>query len=31
MEDAFGLQIDAGEILEVKTIGQMVGFLETRL
>ena len=31
MEESFGLQVEASEILEVKTVGQMVGFLEERL
>ena len=31
MEDEFGLQIEAQEILEVKTVAQMVDFLHQRL
>jgi acyl carrier protein len=31
MEDALGVQVEASEILEVKTVGQMVDFLHERL
>ncbi len=31
MEDSLGVQVEASEILEVKTVGQMVDFLHKRL